>query len=233
MSSDRKAAANKRNSRKSCGPRTAVGKTTASRNALKHGLSAVVNRQPAPAAEIERLVKAFCGTSENSELLAQARVVAANALVLRAIGAQRLAVVERLREPTAIAFAKGDNSLKLGKARAMQTRLASKEIDLLVPKLLVKYKDEIESQGLGARSGLIVPGSLIFLLEWADSIEHEQRAQQLVEEQERDEFQAVEEAAADLVRLDRYERRSWSQQKRAIRNFINLRLSFASGSRSA
>jgi hypothetical protein len=43
-------------------------------------------------------------------------------------------VVERLREPTAIALAKGDNSLKLGKARLMQTRRASKGIDLLVPK---------------------------------------------------------------------------------------------------
>jgi len=87
-----------------------------------------------------------------------------------------------------------------------------------------KYKDEIESQGLGARSGIIVPGSLIFLVEWSDSIEHEERARQLVEEQERDEFEALEEAAADLIRLDRYERRSWSQQKRAIGNFMNLRM---------
>ena len=56
------------------------------------------------------------------------------------------------------------------------------------------------------------------------NIEHEERARQLVEEQERDEFEALEEAAADLIRLDRYERRSWSQQKRAIRNFMNLRM---------
>ena len=97
MSSERKVAANKRNSGKSCGPRTAAGKATASRNALKHGLSAVVNRQPAPSAESEQLAKAFCGTSENCELLAQARTIAANALVLRAIAAQKLAVVERLR----------------------------------------------------------------------------------------------------------------------------------------
>jgi hypothetical protein len=226
VSSDRKAAANKRNSRNSCGPRTAAGKATASRNALKHGLSALVYRQPAPSAEIERLAKAFCGTSENRELLAQARVTAANALVLRAIGAQKVAAVERLREPTAIAFAKGDNSLELGKARLLQTQLAREEIDELVPKLLEKYKDRIESKGLCAHSGLIVPNSLLCLLEGSDSIEHEQRARQLVEEQGRNEFQALEEAAADLVRLDRYERRAWSQQKRAIRNFMNLRMMF-------
>ena len=98
MTSDRKAAANKRNGRKSCGPRTAAGKATASRNALKHGLSAVVYRQPAPSAEVERLAKAFCGHGENPDLLAQARIIAANALVLHAIGAQKIAVVERLRD---------------------------------------------------------------------------------------------------------------------------------------
>ena len=125
MTSDRKAAANKRNSHKSCGPRTAAGKATASRNALKHGLSAVVYRQPTPSAEIERLAKAFYGHGENTDLLDQARIIAANALVLRAIGAQKIAVVERLRESTAIALAKGDNSLALAKARSMQSQLAS------------------------------------------------------------------------------------------------------------
>jgi hypothetical protein len=232
VSSDRKVAANKRNSSKSCGPRTAAGKATASRNALKHGLSAVVNRQPAPSAEIEQLAKAFCGTSENSELLAQARIIAANALVLRVIVAQKLAVVERLREPTAIAFAKGDNSLELGKARLMQSRLAGEQIDELVPRLLEKYKDKIESKGRGVHSGLIVPDCLLCLLEQSDSMQHERRARQLIEERERNEFQALEEAAADLIRLDRYEGRSWSQQKRAINNFINLRMAFPSSNHS-
>jgi hypothetical protein len=41
---------------------------------------------------------------------------------------------------------------------------------------------------------------------------------------ERDEAAALEEAALDLVRLDRYERRAWSQQKRAILEFMNIKL---------
>jgi len=41
---------------------------------------------------------------------------------------------------------------------------------------------------------------------------------------ERDEFEAFEQAAIDLVRLDRYKRRAWSRQKRAIRAFMNLKL---------
>jgi hypothetical protein len=50
-------------------PRTAAGKKRDSRNALRHGLSAVVHRQPVPSADIERLARAICGESERPELL--------------------------------------------------------------------------------------------------------------------------------------------------------------------
>jgi hypothetical protein len=39
MTSERQIAANRRNSRKSRGPRTAAGKSIASRNALRHGVA--------------------------------------------------------------------------------------------------------------------------------------------------------------------------------------------------
>jgi hypothetical protein len=228
VSADHKLSANKPNACKSGGPRTAAGKKSASRNALRHGLSAVVHRQPAPSATIERLAQAICGESERTDLLAQARLIAANALVLRAIAAQRMAVVERLRESTAIALAKGDNSLDLARARSMQTWLARKEIDELVPKVLKKYNNELKSIKQARDLKLIVPGRIFALLEWTDSIEHEQHAfaiaQKLIEQQERDEFEALEEAANDLVRLERYEQRCWSQQKRAIHDFMNLRM---------
>jgi hypothetical protein len=38
------------------------------------------------------------------------------------------------------------------------------------------------------------------------------------------EFAALGEAVPDLIRLDRYERRAWSWQKRAIRDFMNMKL---------
>ncbi len=69
MRSDRKSAANRRNSCKSCGPRTAAGKAIASRNALKHGLSAVVYRQPEFSSDIERLATAICGKDGSEDLL--------------------------------------------------------------------------------------------------------------------------------------------------------------------
>jgi ABC-type phosphonate transport system ATPase subunit len=69
----------------------------------------------------------------------------------------------------------------------------------------------------------IVPIRIKALLEESDSIEQKRRAltvaRKLIEEQERDDYEAQEEAAADLIRLDRYERRAWSRQKRAIRSY--------------
>ena len=46
----------------------------------------------------------------------------------------------------------------------------------------------------------------------------------LREPSDRDEGAALEEAARDLIRLDRYERRAWSQQRRAILAFMNIKL---------
>ena len=49
-------------------------------------------------------------------------------------------------------------------------------------------------------------------------------AQKEIERQQPEEDEALEEAALDLIRLERYERRTWSRQKRAICEFMNLRL---------
>jgi len=63
----------------------------------------------------------------------------------------------------------------------------------------------------------------------ADTAMHdkERRAQYLDQASklidERDEPGAVQEALPDLVRLDRYARRAWSRQKRAIRNYMKIR----------
>jgi hypothetical protein len=143
MSSERKKTANRRNSRKSTGPRTAAGRSKASRNALRHGLAAMTHRLPLSSGEIERLAKAICGDDDNPALIAPARVIAENEVVLRGIRAQQVAVVERLRDKTAIPLVKRDNSLKLAKARSLESRRAWNEVVASFPIIIEKYKDQL------------------------------------------------------------------------------------------
>jgi hypothetical protein len=141
MTSNRKIEANRRNSRKSCGPRGAAGQSFACRNALRHGLAAIVHRQPVLCAEIEQFARALCGNETDPVIFAQAKTIAVNEMMLRAIRAEQIVAVERLRQN--------------------------------------------EKYG-------------------------------------RDEHQALEAAVSDLTRLGRYERRAWSRQKRAFRDFISI-----------
>jgi hypothetical protein len=141
MSSARKVEASRANGRKSRGPRSAAGKAVASRNALRHGLVAVTHRPPVSAEEIERFAKALCGDDNDPALYEQTRIIAQNELVLRAIIAQQLAVVERSCEPSAFALAKGDKSLV--KARILKRELAYEQLIVQRDWLLEKYKNEL------------------------------------------------------------------------------------------
>jgi hypothetical protein len=202
MISERKIAANRRNSQKSSGPRTAAGKAIASHNALRHGLAALPHSRPELSPEIARLAKAICGDDNDLLLLEQASVIAANEQVLRSIRAQRLIVIERLRDTKPVALAKGDNSLALGKALYLQMK---------TPRYEEEYYALVERLK-GPRTKL-EPG-----VEWVIDLD---AASKLYKE--RDEYEAMEAAAPDLIRLERYYRRTWSRQKRAIRTFAKMK----------
>ena len=132
------------------GPKTAAGKKIASRNALRHGLTAVTHRRVAHPTEIERFAKALCGGDDDPNLFEDALDVAECEMALRAVRAQRLAVVERLREVTAIPLRKGDNGLIIGQAKFMASWVLSREIELLVPKLMEKYEQQISGTQKGS-----------------------------------------------------------------------------------
>jgi hypothetical protein len=251
VTSNRKIAANRRNSRKSCGPRTAAGKSVAGRNALRHGLAAITYRQSAPSTEIEEFARALCGDDTDPAVFAQAVKIAVNEMELRAIRAQQVAVIERLRDPYLVPFAKKDNTLQLAKGRFMEAWLAEWEIAARVPKLLEKYKDQMpppmeikeptppnNNEDIPEWMTMdwiryaddIVPIRLKALLQEPDDIDEPTRERvrkQIMERdqiEQRDEYEALETAVNDLIRLDRYQRRAWSRQKRAIREFIAIRL---------
>ena len=80
-----------------------------------------------------------------------------------------------------------------------------------------------ELQKLGGRrsNDFLIPLRLMVLLEEPDQSLANKAAGSTPD---RDAFEALEAAVRDLVRLDRYEQRAWSRQKRAILELANIKL---------
>ena len=225
MTSQRQIQANRRNSRNSLGPRSAAGKSIASRNALRHGLAALTHQQQPPSAQIERYAKALCGDDKDPQLFRQAIKIAENEIVLSTIRAQQVAVVERLRDGCA-PFAKKDNSLDLARRRSLQSERAHQALVERVPAVLEKYKNELppDLKAPDSYYDETVMMNLEALLQEPDHIDDSILEAARAQIDERDEYQALQAAIVDLIRLDRYERRAWSRQKRAIRDFLKIQL---------
>jgi hypothetical protein len=103
MTSEKQAAANRINGRKSRGPRTRAGKARASRNAFRHGLASIgTGGDPAVAKQVERMVDAICAGDHDPLLREQAVLIAENQHWLSLVRAQKIAVIERMRDPEAL-----------------------------------------------------------------------------------------------------------------------------------
>ena len=68
MTSERKASANRINSRASTGPKSQRGRANSARNALRHGLSVSIGADPIEVAEIEKLAREIAGTDATGEI---------------------------------------------------------------------------------------------------------------------------------------------------------------------
>jgi hypothetical protein len=65
MTSERKIAANRKNAKKSTGPRSPAGRATSRQNARRHGLATGIGSDPALRDDIEILAKLLAGGREN------------------------------------------------------------------------------------------------------------------------------------------------------------------------
>lgn len=100
MSNERRAEANRKNARASTGPRTAVGKARAGRNAQQHGLSLPALADPAWSTEITTRARKIAGedaTGEQWELAC--RAAAAHIDVMRVREARHQIVGHALKDP--------------------------------------------------------------------------------------------------------------------------------------
>jgi hypothetical protein len=104
MPSDRKIAANRQNSQRSTGPRTALGKKRIRRNALRHGLAAAIVNASGIPAETNRLAQAICGSDPGPAQREQAQIIAECELRLLRVRAARVRIFEdiSLKVPDAI-----------------------------------------------------------------------------------------------------------------------------------
>jgi len=204
--------------RKRRGPHSAAGKARSSRNALRHGLTATVHRDPALTTEIERNAKAMCGDDDDPLLIEQAMAIAGCDLLLRCVRVQRVAVVERLWDAAAVALEKGDTSLERAKAKAEEMHAALEDRD----QIRARHPSDPEQRRAS------VPDDVD---QWPfdAGLEHvpPQSGWEPPPFKTRDETEMFFEAAPDLLRLARYERRAWSRRKRALRRFMAIK--FCSG----
>jgi hypothetical protein len=100
LTSDCKIKANRANARASTGPRTARGRASAARNALRHGLSQPVCSDPALSEEVEALAREIAGPDANAEVQELARRVAEAQIDLRRVRyARHQWLLDCLRNP--------------------------------------------------------------------------------------------------------------------------------------
>jgi hypothetical protein len=95
MASERQIAANRRNARKSTGPRSGAGRKRASRNAYRHGLTLSITSTAAFAKQLDILVRKIAGDSEDAIVLERARAIAEAELDLARVRRAKLALIER------------------------------------------------------------------------------------------------------------------------------------------
>jgi hypothetical protein len=97
MVSERQIAANRKNARKSTGPRSGAGKHRASRNAFRHGLSLSISATGALAKQLEELAREIAGDTENPITLEHAWAAALAELELARAPRIKVALIERAR----------------------------------------------------------------------------------------------------------------------------------------
>ena len=98
MATERQITANRRNARRSTGPRSRAGRKRASRNSYRHGLSSSVATSAEFAKHVESLARKIAGCGADAVSLEVARAVARAEFELAQIRRVRVALIARMAE---------------------------------------------------------------------------------------------------------------------------------------
>lgn len=169
------------------------------------------------AEEIRPMVDALCDREDDPLLRQQAVMIAETQLWLTRVRARKVALIERLRDPTAYSLA-NDTRLARGKARLRLFAVAAPQLDRIL-ELIEKTR---AAGGDPEREPIPPELEAAWPPAWLEMIP---------EGAERDEHDALCEGLCDLERLLRYEKRACSRRKRAVRAFMTIKLTMIKGSR--
>ena len=95
MASERQIAANRRNARRSIGPRSSAGKKRSSHDAYSHGLTLNIS-SAAFAKQVEKSARKIAGGSKDEIILEHARAAAQAEFDLARVRQVKLALIERV-----------------------------------------------------------------------------------------------------------------------------------------
>jgi len=218
MTSPKKAAANRINGRRSRGPRTGAGRARSSRNARRHGLAAFSSNDPAMSGQIKQMVDAICHGDDDPLLREQAVAIAEAQLWLCCIGREKLAALERLRDPEA--------SSLVGRYSRQGLAKIKRKIDVrfriydAADEQLIEVNALLDATQRAGRDYEREPLPVHLEDAWPPAFLKARYARR----QERDEYQMLREGIRDLERLLRYEKRAWSRRKKAICAFTAIKM---------
>jgi hypothetical protein len=117
MRSGERVLTNRRNARRSTGPKTSKGKSTVARNALRHGLAIPVNIDSTLADAVERLARVIAGKDIGPIRLDGARRIAEAQIDLLRVRRARLALLKGSQFESGESQAQGLGVLAAGLAR--------------------------------------------------------------------------------------------------------------------
>jgi hypothetical protein len=222
MTSAKRIDANRENSKRSTGPRTARGKSLASRNAFRHGLASVALPVPRVSPEIELLAKAICGKGASQEQYELALDVAESEFMVLKARAARAEVIERMRSvavprmekkqrfPTAQEYAEGLLALQRGKPRPLTDLFKRAARSVLAGS--TQTKDRKPAQPAEEQQLDVVPQL------GADSVRPVPK--DTAPPEMHDEISTLQYALPELLRINRYLQRALARRRRAIRVFV-------------
>ena len=127
MSTAKQAAANRRNARRSSGPRSSVGKQRVSHNARRHGLSIRITADRTFGEQIEQLAREIAGGTQNELRLECARAVAAAELDLARVRQAKVALIERVMATGALDLADSEVPRQVLQSRTLAREVQAQE----------------------------------------------------------------------------------------------------------